>query len=343
MHTKRFSTLLIAGIFAATVLSSSAFAAEQPVRIEEVVDPTVRIVNEEDVCGFTAPENKTYGAQMISVRKKMRVEIGEKFRVKIFMKNTGTMPWFSNNSKCLGPKMSLGTDNPRDGASIFYNETNEGWESNNRIGMDQLRVEPGEIASFTFFAHAGDKAEAYKQYLTPVLKDVEWIESSRFSFEIVVGDLQDKAADLRKKMTYAHESGSVSVIDLNAKKSIVVDRSDQRAFAKLGEHVVREFPISSGAPKTPTPLGTTKIEMKQEVRIGAKPPHYIMPKYMWFRAGGYGFHALPSLGNDGGVFWTEARDHMGIPVSHGCVRLLPEDADWLYDFAEVGTEVTVQQ
>lgn len=61
-----------------------------------------------------------------------------------------------------------------------------------------------------------------------------------------------------------------------------------------------------------------------------------------FRPSGYGLHALPSLGNDGGIFWTEALTHIGIPVSHGCVRILPEDAIWLYDFTEIGDTVTVQ-
>ena len=80
------------------------------------------------------------------------------------------------------------------------------------------------------------------------------------------------------------------------------------------------------------------------MRIGAKPPHYVMPKFMMFRQGGYGIHALPSLSRKGGdVFWTEARSHIGRPVSHGCIRVLPEDANFVYDFAEVGTPVDVQR
>ena len=106
---------------------------------------------------------------------------------------------------------------------------------------------------------------------------------------------------------------------------------------------IAEFRVSSGAAKTPTPVGETSITLKQETRIGGKSPHYIMPKFMWFRTGGYGFHALPSLKTDGGFFWTEARNHIGIPVSHGCIRLLPEDADFLYDFADIGTRVKVQR
>jgi len=68
-----------------------------------------------------------------------------------------------------------------------------------------------------------------------------------------------------------------------------------------------------------------------------------MPKWMMFRKGGYGIHALPSLANDRGVFWREALSHIGSPRSHGCIRLLPKDAEFAYNFADVGTTVTVHR
>lgn len=294
-------------------------------------------------CGFSAPEEKIYDTELIAIRRRLRVEPDETFRVKIFMKNTGNMPWFSNNNNCLGPKMSLGTMRERDRDSVFYEYGLLGWEGNNRIGMDQLRVNPGEIASFTFSAKAGSKSDVYKEYFAPVLKDIQWIDKDEFYFTIMVGETGDSAIALRKKMDYANFSGSVNSIDLDAKRTVMIDLSEQRMKIKLGDNIVRDFRVSTGASKTPTPVGETKILIKQEVRVGHKPPHYIMPKYQMFRAGGFGFHALPSLGNDGGVFWTEARNHIGIPVSHGCIRLLPEDANWLYDFTAVGDNVIVQR
>lgn len=297
----------------------------------------------QDVCGFEVPEDKNYGAQIISIRRQLRVEPGETFRVKVFMKNTGSMPWFSNKSECLGPKMSLGTDRDRDRDSYFYDENLKGWEGTNRIGMDQYRTDPGQIASFTFWAQAGKNADVYKEYLTPVLKDIQWVDDAQFSFDVMIGDTGETATDIRKKLSFAGVSGSVSSIDLNAPKTLTVDLSEQNLYVYLGDVEVRKFRVSSGAAATPTPVGETNVFLKQWVRVGAKPPHYIMPRFMMFRAGGYGFHALPSLGGDGGVFWTEARNHIGSPVSHGCVRILPEDADWLYEFTDIGTKVIVQR
>lgn len=299
---------------------------------------------EEDVCGFSVPEEKTYGAQLIAVRRKLRVMPDEEFRVKVFFKNTGSMPWFANKSSCLGPKISLGTERTRDRASTFYAEGLAGWESSNRVSMDQYRTDPGEIASFTFYGKAPINPDVFKEYWSVVAKDIQWMDEAAFSFETMVGDSGESAGDLRKKMAYANSSGSVSWIDLNGEKSLNVNLSEQKIYVKLGDYTVREFRVSTGAAATPTPVGETSIILKQEVRVGAKAPHYIMPKFMMFRAGGYGFHSLPSLGQaHSGVFWTEARSHIGIPVSHGCIRLLPEDADWTYDFTDVGTKVVVQR
>ncbi len=340
----------VAGAESFETLSAESAADEEEVPGVEVSEELISdaeliaAAQQEDVCGFDLPEEKTYNSQLIAIRKKLRVEPGETFRVKVFFKNTGTMPWFSNKSTCLGPKMSLGTDRDRDRESDFYGEDLQGWESPNRIGMDQFRADPGQIASFTFYAKAGDFRDIVKEYFTPVVKDIQWIESSQFSFDVMIGDTGENAGDLRKKMSYAYKSGSVNDIDLNAEKTLLVDLSEQNLYVKLGDYEIKKFRVSTGASDTPTPVGETKIILKQEIRVGVKAPHYIMPKYMMFRAGGYGFHSLPSLGRaHSGVFWTEARSHIGIPVSHGCVRMLPEDSAWVYDFTDIGTKVVVQR
>ncbi len=297
-------------------------------------------------CGFEMPTETVYDAKIVTVRKKLRVETGESFRVKVFVKNNGNMPWFSNKSTCMGPKAFLGTDRDKDRASVFYsnlNESDNNWYSESRVSMDQLRVDPGDIASFTFWSVAGNDPDIYKEYMTPLIESVTWIENAGFSYELMVGDTGESLSDVRKKLLFADFSGSVSDINLNGEKAMMVDLSDQTVNLTLDGRVVRTFRISTGAAATPTPVGETEIILKQEVRVGVKPPHYIMPKYMMFRAGGYGFHALPSLGNDGGVFWTEARNHIGIPVSHGCIRMLPEEANFAYEFADIGTKVVVQR
>ena len=298
----------------------------------------------EEVCGFELPQDKNYASEIISVRNKLKVDSNEIFKVKVFLKNSGNMPWFAEGSKCLGPKMYLGTTKEKDRASSLYEYGLEGWAGDNRIKLDQKRVNPGQIGSFTFEAKAGEEGNVYKEFFAPVLKEITWLDENEFNIFTIVGKQADNAQDLRKKMDYHVNSGIVNSLDLDADKSLLVDLSEQQLYVKLGNDVVRTFRVSTGAYDTPTPVGETKISLKQEVRVGHKPPHYIMPKFQWFRSGGYGFHALPSLGRaHSGVFWTEARNHIGIPVSHGCIRLLPEDATWLFDYTEIGTTVVVQK
>lgn len=296
----------------------------------------------EESCDFNYPEIESNTASLVAIRRQLKVNTGETFRVKVFLQNTGTNPWFSTQSICGGAKMSLGTTREHDHDSIFYQKDAPGWESANRIGMDQLRVDPGQIASFTFWAKAGTSPDVYKEYFSPTLKDIQWLDDTLISLDVIIGETGDTAGDVRQKIAYSRSSGSVSNLDLHGPKTIKVNLSEQKIYAYLGDTDVRDFRVSTGKPSTPTPTGKYDIFLKQDVRVGFQPPHYIMPKYMMFQSSGYGFHALPSLSRGGGdAFWTEAREHIGIPVSHGCIRLLPEDADWLFDFSDLGTKVEI--
>lgn len=366
MISKKLSIVLVAALTANMLIGGNAFAAvgdvsgaedfkDLNVVIDKKAEPekkqkkarkakqvSTTVIANPDSCAFDYPETESYGADVIAVRRQLKIDNRETFRVKVFLKNTSNMPWFSNKSECHGVKMSLGTDKERDHDSIFYKQGLEGWEGSNRIGMDQLRVDPDQIASFTFIAQAGKHDDVYKEYFTPVLKNVQWIDEAQFYLDVMVGDTGENASDLRKKIAYATNSGSVTDIDLNAPKKLHVELASQTVHAYLGDTEVQSFRVSTGKPSTPTPRGTFKIFLKQEVRIGAAAPHYVMPRFQMFIANGTGFHALPSLARNGGdAFWTEARDHIGIPVSHGCIRLLPENADWLFNFTDNGTLVEI--
>lgn len=107
---------------------------------------------------------------------------------------------------------------------------------------------------------------------------------------------------------------------------------------------VRMYPVSSGMTYTPTPLGEFQIHRKQDLRISSQGVPYRMPYYMAFVPNqGFGIHALPYLGNspEDSNYWHEARTSIGLRASHGCVRLLEEDAIALYNWVEVGTPVHI--
>lgn len=230
--------------------------------------------------------------------------------------------------------------------------------------MKTPRVNPGEIGIFEFQAKVPDTEEIYREYFALVIPGVRWFDETETYIDFIVGALPYSQSEMLKKFNYLNDSSAGSAIDLTAKKTIDVDISEQVMRVKLGDYVVRKFLVSTGTTKNPTPFGNYKILQKQQWRIGGKAPHYIMPKWQTWRPDGYGIHSLPSLGNaalrarirtlgsdtpvptewfksDG--FWTEANDHIGSRRSHGCVRLLPEDSDFVYDFTEVGTEVVTHE
>ena len=63
-----------------------------------------------------------------------------------------------------------------------------------------------------------------------------------------------------------------------------------------------------------------------------------MPYWMAITATGkYGIHELPVWPNG----YREGEDHLGTPVSHGCVRLGTNSAKLMYEWTEVGTPIFI--
>jgi lipoprotein-anchoring transpeptidase ErfK/SrfK len=52
-----------------------------------------------------------------------------------------------------------------------------------------------------------------------------------------------------------------------------------------------------------------------------------------------GFHSLPVLTN-GEQIWG---DEIGVPITYGCVVLNPKDMKRLFNWAEIGTAVTIRR
>ncbi|MCF7844630.1 MAG: L,D-transpeptidase [Kiritimatiellales bacterium] len=146
--------------------------------------------------------------------------------------------------------------------------------------------------------------------------------------------------------TYA-ENASIEVMTESGvviQKEIAIDLGQQMMFLLEDGFMVRAYPVSSGKAITPTPVGIFQVFRKQELRISGQAIPYRMPYYLSFtKNGSHGMHALPYLGISpaSSGYWSEALGHIGIPVSHGCVRLLPDDAIALYEWAEVGVSVTI--
>jgi len=123
-------------------------------------------------------------------------------------------------------------------------------------------------------------------------------------------------------------------------KRIVVDVSDQRTYVYENDQLLWEFVSSTGEPGRETWRGEFAIQNKIPVAY-ASTWGITMPKWLGFYWAGSlqnGFHALP-IQADGSRLWA---GWLGTPVSYGCVILSDHDAELLYNWAEVGTPVRVQ-
>ena len=332
-----------------TIEAVTKDAAEKEEGVAKAAAEEPAVVAEEDVCGFPDLGDAVgeYKAQLITVRKEFRYEESEEFRVKVYIKNNGNMPWFSPDSKCPGARVYLGTTRDDGRESMFLDPSIEKPDNSAiskttvRMDVGQMRVDAGEIVSFTFWAKADEDPSVYREFFAPYIEGGDYFRDAEFKIDIYTGVTNESAPELRKKLLYVYRSMEVNDMQIDGNRSVDIDLSEQKLQLKIDDYVVREFPISSGKAGTPTPTGNFRVMLKNEVRIAHESPHYIMPKFQMFTAMGAGLHALPSLGNDGGVFWTEARNHMGRPVSHGCVRMLPEDADFAFEFTAVGDPIYI--
>jgi lipoprotein-anchoring transpeptidase ErfK/SrfK len=126
---------------------------------------------------------------------------------------------------------------------------------------------------------------------------------------------------------------------------IVIHRGSNRLYLYNGVRLVRTFPVATGQPAWPTPLGHFEIVVKQmnpwwfpptqdSWAAGAKPVppgpgNPLGTRWMGLSAPGVGIHGTSEP-------WS-----IGHSESHGCIRMQIPAAEWLYARVSVGTPVFI--
>jgi len=119
-------------------------------------------------------------------------------------------------------------------------------------------------------------------------------------------------------------------------KYIDIDLTLQRLCRVESTAVIDCYSVSSGKPGMPTPQGTFSVTNKTPRQYSSKYGLW-MPWWQQF-SGDYGIHELPETAT-----WKEVPDHLGTPVSHGCVRLGVGPAQLVYDWTSIGTPVYIHK
>lgn len=111
---------------------------------------------------------------------------------------------------------------------------------------------------------------------------------------------------------------------------IDIDISDQMLYAYDGNEIVGSFVISTGVAAHPTLTGQYYIYVKYLYTDMSGPGYYLpdVPYTMYYYSG-YGIH---------GTYW---HNNFGVPMSHGCVNMRTSDAEWIFNWASVGTLVNI--
>lgn len=111
---------------------------------------------------------------------------------------------------------------------------------------------------------------------------------------------------------------------------IDVDLSNQVLYAYVDDTIVASFLVSTGTYLHPTVTGQYNIYVKYRYTDMKGEGYYLpdVPYTMYFYQG-YGIH---------GTYWHH---NFGTPMSHGCINMRTEDAEWLFYWASVGTLVNI--
>lgn len=124
--------------------------------------------------------------------------------------------------------------------------------------------------------------------------------------------------------------------DFKLSKRIEINTEAQVLSYFLDGVKMGDFMISSGKASMPTPKGHFDI-VNKSVKAWSSYGLW-MPYWMAItESGQYGIHQLPVWPNG----YREGEDHLGTPVSHGCVRLGVEPAEKMYNWAEIGTPIFI--
>ncbi len=136
------------------------------------------------------------------------------------------------------------------------------------------------------------------------------------------------------------------VLPTGSRSGIVINLPELRLFYFMPDGRLMTFPVSIGSAGWDTPVGSTLISGKRENPIWIPPPSIraqtpSLPKVVPAGPNNpLGRHALYLGWERLLIHGTNDPSSIGKPVSHGCIRMYPEDAAVLFEQVTIGTPVT---
>ncbi|MEZ4670082.1 MAG: L,D-transpeptidase family protein [Anaerolineae bacterium] len=202
------------------------------------------------------------------------------------------------------------------------------------LELDMIEVEPppsdergrNSSARVTHVVEAGQELALIARQYGVDMQDILTLNDISNPDLLYIGqELTIPAAGL-----YSPTQADAPAAPTNAGKSILVSTGDQRIYAYENGQLVHSHLASTGRYETPTVLGDFAVYVKYTADDMSGPGYFLpqVPYTMYFYSG-YAIH---------GTYWHNS---FGRRMSHGCVNLPTNEAQWFFNWAEVGTPVRV--
>ncbi|WP_235565692.1 L,D-transpeptidase family protein [Microbacterium sp. Root166] len=206
------------------------------------------------------------------------------------------------------------------------------------ITADAAAIQPHVDTLAAAVNRAPENAKVITDSAGKVLREESGGQSGR-----EVGDTSNVASDFASQLAegsgaFALPVNEVPVTTVALARRIEVDLGDQRTYMFENGNLVQSYAISSGRSATPTPTGSFRVyahTAEQDLGAACRDPSrtdsYCTKDVKWLTwfAPDIAFHA---------TYW---HNNFGNPMSHGCVNMPTNVAEFVYRWAPVGTEVWV--
>lgn len=193
-------------------------------------------------------------------------------------------------------------------------------EKNNYFSFLPKNIEDGKkYFAQVLIKHKDESEDNFKPIYSSSFKTTAPEKKSGKDFETILKEAKINTGAKIKEGKY---------IDLNLANQVLSTFENGK--------LLDSYMVSTGKRGMETPKGEFKV-MAKKIRPWSNKYKLYMPFFMQFTGQGHGIHELPEW--PGG--YKEGANHLGTPVSHGCVRLGVGPAEQVYNWAETGTPVVI--
>lgn len=143
---------------------------------------------------------------------------------------------------------------------------------------------------------------------------------------VVLGVLNARALDEKNPLQEVVNLGNIKIEEDQIWVEVILRKDEHKVFIREGYKITKEMPCSGGTEQDPTVMGIFYLENRGDWFYSERFDEGALYWVRFYEQ--YLFHSVP-VDKDLKVI-EEEKAKIGSPASHGCVRLLEEDAKWFY-------------